>query len=129
MVAIDGEPANVEAALYPTILHDLTASAIRCRVDLVHCQEVVEHIEEAHLTKLLATLTSGDVILMSHAMPDQPGYHHVNCQPSEYWIRKLAECNFNWLQIDTERIRRMAAQDEAFHLARSGLVFARALTP
>jgi hypothetical protein len=127
VVAIDGDPANVNGALYPTVLHDLTTGPIRCRVDLVHCQEVVEHIEEIHLPSLLGTMASGDVILMSHAEPGQPGHHHVNCQPGEYWIGKLAAHGFNWLQIDTDRVRKMASDDGAWHLARSGLVFARRL--
>jgi hypothetical protein len=53
--------------------------------------------------------------------------HHVNCQPGEYWIEKLAAHGFNWLQIDTDRVRKMASDDGAWHLARSGLVFARRL--
>lgn len=127
VVAVDGDPGNARAALHPTVIHDISTGPLRCPVDLVHCQEVVEHISEAHLPHLMDTLTSGEVVVMSHAMPDQPGYHHVNCQPSEYWIAQFAARRFNHLTIDTDRIRRLAAQEEAFHLARSGLVFARAI--
>jgi hypothetical protein len=29
------------------------------------------------------------MLLMTHADPGQAGYHHVNCQPSGYWIERV----------------------------------------
>jgi SAM-dependent methyltransferase len=86
VVAVDGMLANVEGAIFPTVLHDITHGPLRTRVDLVHCQEVVEHIEEQYLESLLDCLTNGKYILMTHALPGQGGHHHVNLQPPEYWI-------------------------------------------
>ena len=28
-------------------------------------------------------------VAMTYAPPGQGGYHHVNCQPKEYWIENL----------------------------------------
>jgi SAM-dependent methyltransferase len=125
VVAIDGSHSNVRSALHPTVLHDLTAAEFVCPVDLVHCQEVVEHIPEVALQKLLRTLANGEVIVMSHAEPGQAGYHHVNLQPPEYWIAQVCNHGYSFLDIDTARVRAYARQDGAEHLARSGLVFAR----
>lgn len=123
VVALDASMANVKSALYPTVWADLTMGAMYCPVDLVHCQEVAEHIPEIHVDNFLATLANGNTIVMSHAEPGQNGYHHVNCQPAEYWIEKLHAKGFRYLDIDSARVREMAQKDGAFHLARSGLVF------
>jgi hypothetical protein len=58
-IAVDGLSDNVKMALYPTVCHDLTKSPVLTSVDLVHCQEVVEHIDERFLENLLLTLCCG----------------------------------------------------------------------
>lgn len=125
VVAMDGEQLNVKTALFPTVQHDMTVSPFICPVDMVHCQEVVEHIDPAHLGNLMATLANGSVVLMTHAGPGQIGHHHVNCQPSEYWVKQFAKWQFGLLPDDTEKVREIAKLDKAHHLARSGLVFAK----
>jgi hypothetical protein len=47
VVAVEGFEPNVRSSLYPAVCHDLTKGPVTTSVDLVHCQEVVEHIEEA----------------------------------------------------------------------------------
>jgi SAM-dependent methyltransferase len=124
VVAIDGLIDNCRQAVYPTACIDLTQTALICPVDLVHCQEVVEHIEEKYIDNLLATLANGKFILMTHATPGQGGYHHVNEQTSEYWVQHMARYNCHVLGEDTNRIRRFAGADNAVYMARSGLLFA-----
>ncbi|NBO35937.1 methyltransferase domain-containing protein [bacterium] len=46
VVAVEGVKENCQTALYPTIHHDLTKGPIYAKVDLVHCHEMVEHLEE-----------------------------------------------------------------------------------
>ena len=125
VISVEGMRDNVENAVYPSILHDLTESPVSCKVDLVHCQEVVEHIEEKFLDNLLRSLACGRFILMTHAVPGQDGHHHVNCQPTEYWVEKLARHNYRLLVIDSNRVRALAGKDSAIFLAATGLVFAR----
>lgn len=127
VVALDGSHANVMRALHPTIHHDLTFGPMTCRVDLVHCQEVAEHVAEEHVNNLTRTLANGETIIMSHGEPGQAGHHHVNLQPSDYWIERMVGLGFCYLDIDTARVREYASKDGADHLARSGLVFARAM--
>jgi hypothetical protein len=129
VIAIDGLRANVARAIYPTILHDLRDRPLIAPVDLVHCQEVVEHIEERHLDNLMATLTNGKVVAMTHALPDQPGHHHVNCRPSAYWIALMERAPYALFASDTDRVRALAAQCGATYFAASGLVFARRSDP
>lgn len=126
-IAIDAEEKNVASALYPTVMHDITAAPFICPVDLTHCQEVVEHIPPQSLDNLMRTLCNGDTVIMSHGEPGQAGHHHVNCQPQEYWISAMKDHGFLLLEDDTLRIRKLAESEAAHHLARSGLVFGRSM--
>ena len=126
VIAVDGLDDNITSAVYPTVKIDIAQSSVRCKVDLVHCQEVVEHIADSHLNNLLQSLCCGKFILMTHALPEQVGgHHHVNLQRSDYWIRHLELCGFSHLVEDSDRIRRIAQQEGAKYLANTGLVFAR----
>lgn len=125
-LAIEGLPASVKSSLFPALHHDLTTGpAIVTNVDLVHCQEVVEHIEERYLDHLLSTLTCGRIILMTHALPGQGGYHHVNLQPPEYWINHMATRGYSLLGEDTTRVRALAERDGAIYMQASGMIFCR----
>ena len=69
VLAVDDLPENCQKANYSTIQIDLTKSKIMTKVDLVHCQEVVEHIEEEFLDNLLSSLACGKFIVMTNALP------------------------------------------------------------
>lgn len=124
-IAIDGLKENVEMAKYPTILCDLTKGIVKTTVDLTHCQEVVEHIEEKYIDNLMNTLCCGKVVLITHALPNQSGHHHVNCQPSNYWIEKFKIYGYKLLIEDTKRVKELARKDNAIYLMASGMVFHR----
>lgn len=124
VLAVDGMLENCINANYPTVHIDFTQSKVLTRVDLVHCQEVVEHIEEKYLDNLLSSLTCGKFIIMTNALPGQGGYHHVNEQQTEYWIGNLKRYNCEVLVEDTARIRKLAESDGAIYLAQTGLVLA-----
>jgi len=123
-IAIDGFLPNIKKSVYPAICHDLTSSAFVARVDLVHCQEVVEHIEERFVSNIIDTFKSGRFVCMSHAFPGQGGHHHVNCQRPEYWIDLMSANGFSHLTEDSKRIKAIALAEGGAYLAGSGLVFA-----
>jgi hypothetical protein len=125
VIAVDGLEGNISECVYPTLRIDICTSPVSCRVDLVHCQEVVEHIEEKHLENLLSSLCCGKFVLMTHAVPGQPGHHHVNLQTRDYWIGNLDRRGFTYLAEDSSRIRRIAEAEGSIYLANSGLIFAR----
>jgi hypothetical protein len=60
---------------------------------------------------------------MSHAVPGQTGHHHVNCQPSEYWVDQLGRHGCALLAEDSRRVRALGERDGAIYLAHTGLVF------
>jgi len=125
VVAVEGFTPSVLTSNYPAIHHDLTQGTVSTSVDWVHCQEVVEHIEEQYVENVVDSLLTGKVILLTHALPGQAGYHHVNLQPPEYWIQKLEAKGGR--QDDTDRVRRIAAADGAIFMQNTGLAFANSL--
>lgn len=121
-VGIEGLPWNCEHSVYPLVHADLTKGSVYCPVDMVHCVEMVEHLEEQYLENLLGTLCNGKIIVMTNALPGQGGYHHVNCQPTQYWVDHLKKRGCTVSRDDTEKVRALAKTEGAMHLARTGMV-------
>ncbi len=120
----DGLRANVERAVTPVELHDLRSGPYLMPVDLVHCCEVVEHIDEQHLPSLLRTLANGRVIAMTHAVPGQGGHHHVNCQPASYWIERIEALGYAFRPDETATGKRLIEDSGQWtYFASSGLIF------
>ena len=124
VIAVDGLLENISKAVYPTILHDFSTSPVQCNVDLVFCQEVVEHVDERCLDSMLTSLCCGKIILMTHGVPGQKGHHHVNLQPDQYWIDHLTQRGCQLLDADTERVRQLAHRDGAPYMRDTALIFA-----
>jgi len=62
---------------------------------------------------------------MTHAVPGQAGHHHVNCQPAEYWVEKLATRGFR-LARDNDLMKEIAGRELCWnHFTRRGLLFTR----
>lgn len=122
---IDGLLSNVLRAVTPVSLHDICAGPFIMPVDLVWSCEVAEHIPESHVDSFLGILANGKVIAMTAALPDQPGYHHVNCQPREYWVAKMDALGYS-LSGDMDIFKHVSGT-EANHnyFQQSGLVFVR----
>jgi len=97
-------------------------------VDLVWSCEFVEHVEEEYVPNFLESFRLGRLVLMTHADVGQPGYHHVNCRPAEYWIEALATIGYELASGITDLTRAIARANSApsNHYARSGLAFRRA---
>lgn len=122
---IDGLQANVRRAVIPIALHDLTQSSYLMPVDLVWSCEVAEHLPDEKIKYYIDTLTNGRIVAMTHALPGQGGYHHVNCQPPEYWIEKLKHEGY-YLDEGYLDYRKIAASDVHFnYFVNSGLLFIR----
>ena len=62
-------------------------------IDFVQSFEVAEHIESVYADIFIHHLIKDDpdVILLTAALPDQAGHHHVNCQEREYWMKKMKD--------------------------------------
>lgn len=121
VIAVDGLSENVARAHYPTVKHDFSFGAFTTSpVDLVHCQEFVEHIDGRFLDYILETFSVGRVLLMTHATPGQNGYHHVNLQPPDYWINAVEGTGkFQYMPYDTQHLRSL----NSVYFKHSGLLF------
>jgi SAM-dependent methyltransferase len=103
-VGFDGLPYNVEHAVYPIYLHDIKNGAFVADryFDMVWCCEVAEHIDNKYCESFLLSLCNGKLIAMTAAPPGQPGYHHVNLRPNEYWINHLIRYGYKFLEEETK---------------------------
>ena len=60
------------------------------KFDLLICIEVAEHLDEKYADILIKNIVMhSNTVFWSAASPNQGGYHHVNEQPMEYWIKKF----------------------------------------
>lgn len=56
------------------------------KFDLALCLEVAEHLPEASAASFISSITQhADTVVFSAAIPNQPGYEHINCQWPAYW--------------------------------------------
>jgi SAM-dependent methyltransferase len=61
------------------------------RADVVVSTEVAEHLPESCAERFVDALCAiSGTVVMTAATPGQGGTDHVNEQPNEYWIKKLA---------------------------------------
>lgn len=124
-LAIEGMEENCRLAVHPTTCVDLTEGTFSAEVDMVNCIEVVEHVEEKYLNNLLNALCCGKFIFMTHGKPKQRGHHHVNNQPTSYWVTHLSNNGFKLLDEDSKEIKRLAQLDGATHIIDTGMLFVR----
>ncbi|MCK5360728.1 MAG: hypothetical protein KAJ95_08875, partial [Gammaproteobacteria bacterium] len=74
------------------VTHDFTLGTYQPTIDfdLTWCCEFVEHVEERYMKNFLKTFSATQrYLMMTFAAPGQPGFHHVNCQPMDYWLEKI----------------------------------------
>ena len=94
-------------------------------VDMVWSCEVAEHIDPAKVDNYLDILSNGTVVAMTHAVPGQDGYHHVNCQPQEYWVDKMVSRGYR-LSEDIATFKEIAGREQTgTYFSRTGLVFVK----
>jgi cyclopropane fatty-acyl-phospholipid synthase-like methyltransferase len=104
------------------ILHDYVDSPYipEKKYDAVWCCEFVEHVEEKYSENFLRTFDFADKIFMTHAVVGQEGYHHVNCQNSEYWIEKIEKRGF---KLNKELSTYLRSITDKIHVKHTLLVF------
>lgn len=110
VTGIEGDPKCIENSLYPAAIkqHDFSTGpfALNQPYDLAWCAEVLEHIDEKHLPNVMPLFRLCRYACITHGEPGQAGYHHVNCQTTDYWIRKFAEYGFEHDAEETALLRR-----------------------
>ena len=114
-IGIEGSEKVVDISLLPNdiIFHDYTCGPyiLDSIYDLCWCIEFVEHVEERYIDNFLRTFEKCKILAMTHGLPGQAGYHHVNCQTADYWVDKLSSIGFEMLLDVTETCRSLAKED------------------
>lgn len=93
--------------------------------DLGYSTEFVEHVEGDYMVNYLASLRRCRMVALTFAIPGQQGYHHVHCQPEEFWLGALAAHGFLLDKELTTVGRAIAAKNTSpyNHFAQRGLIF------
>ena len=89
--------------------HDYTEGKIKIKqeFDLTWSCKFVEHVDEKYMHNFLDTFSKSKHILMTHAFPNQGGYHHVNCQNPDYWIYQLQQYGYEYDYEYTVKLREL----------------------
>jgi len=100
VLAVDGD-FIVDRNISDVVIHDYQAAPYKPEkeYDLAWCVEFVEHIEPRYIQNFMTTFQQCKYVIMTHAFPNQPGHHHVNCQTTEYWVAIVQAFGF---EIDVE---------------------------
>ncbi len=131
-VGIDGIPQDDERI----ICHDYTLGPMQGfdgivqpnpEYDLVWSAEFVEHVDERFVPNFLRDFQRARLVLMTHAIPGQNGWHHVNCRTSDYWQGVMAAIGYRLDDDLTVLARGLTKQDDVAYnyFAQSGLAFRR----
>lgn len=105
----DGNPhtAEISDGLCATFdLTDQVPSGIR-KADWVVCLEVAEHIPAEYESDFLDNLDYHNVhgVILSWAVPGQPGHGHVNTQPNDYVISQMESRGYTYDLLRSEDLR------------------------
>jgi hypothetical protein len=113
VTGIDGLIDNMYNAPIPVrdkiIIHDYRNKQPNVLFyDLIVSCEFVEHVEEIYCLNYLDQFKECKILAFTHAMPYQPGHHHVNCRDDNYWIACMKALHFEFLPEETENVRALA---------------------
>jgi 2-polyprenyl-3-methyl-5-hydroxy-6-metoxy-1,4-benzoquinol methylase len=126
VLGIEGSSQAIKDSVCPEniIQWDYTIGKLELdkKFDLIHCCEFVEHVEEQYVDNFLDTFKHGRYILMTHAIPNQPGIHHVNCRTSKYWVEKMNKIGY---AVDEKTSMWTRIYSNSPYYQNSGLVFER----
>jgi len=126
VVGVDGDDKveRAESIKDKVIIHDYATSPyVPTQVfDLGWSVEFVEHVEKKYMQNFLETFKSCKYVAMTHALPGQPGHHHVNCMPIEYWCGAMEAIGFMIMVDETNEMRKSSTMRERY-IRQQGYVF------
>jgi SAM-dependent methyltransferase len=95
--------------------------------DLAWSAEFLEHVEEQYIPNFMETFKAARFVLVTHGEPGQPGWHHVDNQPGDFWKGAFSANGFQFDEGLTAQTRALASNNTRpfNHYRRSGLAFRR----
>lgn len=75
--------------------------------ECVLCLEVGEHIPKEYEQVFISNICrhSSKLVVLSWAVPGQPGWGHVNCQTNEYIIQEMEKRKFKYIPFFSDAMR------------------------
>ena len=126
VLGVDGDDKveRTVRALENITIHDFaTAPFIPSQTyDLAWSVEFVEHVDKIFMPNFLDTFKHCKYVAMTHALPGQPGHHHVNCMPAEYWFGAMEAIGFKVMVDETNEMRKSSTMRERY-IRQQGYVF------
>lgn len=125
-LGIDGDWTAPRDPGIPVLIHDFTLP-FQLRLPeftLVWSVEFVEHVVEECRDNYLAVFSRCRHLVMTHAIPGQPGHHHVNCRDAGYWQEAMAGIGLSFDAETTAELRRRSTM-KADYMRNTGLFFRR----
>ena len=126
VIGIDGDniverPEEIKNNI---LLHDYSSGPLKLEkiYDLGWCIEFVEHVDVEYMPNFIETFKGCKYVAMTHALPGQPGHHHVNCKPFEYWLGVMEYNGFKLLVDETNEMRKASTMKERY-IRQQGYVF------
>lgn len=118
---IDGDPSIINNNI---IVHDFTKKPFYFanNFDLGWSCEFVEHVKEEFIPNFMECFKRCKIIALTHATPNTPGHHHVNCRTSSYWKNIFSKNNFEFREKLTLECRLSSTMKRDF-FRQNGLVF------
>jgi hypothetical protein len=99
-------------------IHDLeTGPWVHSQYDLVWSYECAEHIKNADSFVQTLAGNAKRWIVLSHAVDNKGGHHHVNGQPKEYWIARFVTLGFVYCPGLTQLLKEANEKDESRYFA------------
>lgn len=96
-------------------------------IGTIWCCEFLEHIEERFLPNVMETMRQAHTVAITHAVPGQAGWHHVNLQGDHYWEGAFAAHGFRFDLDATEHARHLAGLNgrSTNYFRDTGMIFRR----
>lgn len=107
------------------LVHDFTSGhpPLSEEYDLGWCVEFLEHVEEKYLENIAPTFQACRYLWVTHALPGQVGWHHVNCRSAQYWRKVFERWGFA-IEKQNERYR-MRSTMKGKYSRRTGMLLMR----
>lgn len=90
--------------------------------DLAWSVEFVEHVWPKYMMNYIASFKKCKYVVFTHAVPGQPGHHHVNCRSVDYWLGVMESNGFEIDVEATNQVRQESTMKERY-IRTTGLVF------
>lgn len=129
-IGIDGDPAILRVTPLTDkarlVIHDFRKgpAPLAGDFDLAWSIEFLEHVDQCYASNYLSTFQQAKFLFCTASPPKTPGHHHVNCQPTEYWINFFEQGGFSFCPELTKTLKAVSTMKREF-VRRSGMFFRR----